>query len=70
MKRYRVSTHLERRNELSDDIIVEAYYDKDTFRCHRYLIKEGQVIKGTLYVSKDTENIPKEVVVQLKIKEA
>ena len=55
---------------MSDDIIVEAYYDKDTFRCHRYLIKEGQVIKGTLYVSKDTEVIPKEVVIQLKVREA
>ena len=50
---------------------VKAHYDKDTFRMHRFLIDEGQIVKGTLYVSKDikAKDIPSEVVVQLTEKD-
>ena len=53
---------------MSDSIIIEAFYDKDTFRCHRYLIKEGQLVKGTIYVDKNVEAIPERVVIELKVK--
>lgn len=50
---------------------VKAHYDKDTFRTHRFIIDEGQIVKGTLYVSKDikAQDIPTEVVVQLRNKD-
>lgn len=50
---------------------VKAHYDKDTFRMHRFIIDEGQIVKGTLYVSKDikAQDIPTEVVVQLREKD-
>ena len=50
------------------DTKIIATYDKDTFRAHRYLIDEGQKIKGTLYIPKDIEKVPKEVVIEFKVK--
>lgn len=37
---------------------IIAIYDKDTFRCHRYLIEEKEGIKGSIYIDKD-KDIPK-----------
>ncbi len=53
---------------MSNNNVIIASYDKDTFKCHRYLIEEGQVIKGTLYIPKDIEKIPERVIIQLKVK--
>ena len=47
---------------------IKAIYDKDTFRCHRYLIKEAEGIKGSLYIDKEAE-IPEEITIILKAKE-
>ena len=47
---------------------ITATFDKDTFRCHRFIIGEGQAVKGTLYVDKDTE-VPKQLLVKLTVKE-
>jgi len=46
---------------------IQAVYDKDTFRCHRYLIAETHGIKGTIYVDKDID-VPKEVIVTMVVK--
>ena len=46
---------------------IQAVYDKDTFRCHRYLIEETHGIKGTIYVDKDID-VPKEVIVTMVVK--
>ena len=47
---------------------VKAHYDKDTFRMHRFLIDEGQIVAGSLYISKELkgQDIPTEVLVQLE----
>jgi len=47
---------------------IKAIYDKDTFRCHRYLIEENQGIKGSLYINKDAD-VPNEIVIELKVKD-
>lgn len=47
---------------------VKATYDRDSKSYHRYLIDEGQKIVGTLYIPKDNDDIPKEVVVKLRVK--
>ena len=50
---------------------LTATYSKDTLRMHCYLLDEGQDIKGSLYIPKDsTGGIPKEVLITLKVKEA
>lgn len=48
---------------------ITAYYDKDTFRTHRYNIAEGQEVSGSIYVPKDLEEKPRELHIKLKIKE-
>ena len=47
---------------------IIAVYDKDTFRCHRYLIEEIDGIKGSLYFDKDSD-IPEKLIIELKVKE-
>jgi len=47
---------------------MRATYDKDSKRYHRYVIDEGQGIKGALYIPKEG-HIPKEVVIRLRVKE-
>jgi hypothetical protein len=51
-----------------NDKPITATYEKDTFRFHRFLIDEGQAVKGTLYIPKDTEaeDMPKEILIKLK----
>jgi hypothetical protein len=44
-----------------------ATFDSDTRRCHRFILNEGQIVKGTLYVTKG-ENIPESVTIKLKTK--
>ena len=46
---------------------IEARFDKDTYRFHRFLI-EGAVLKGTLYVPKD-KPVPDTVTIRLKAKD-
>jgi hypothetical protein len=46
---------------------IKATFDADTKRCHRFIIDEGQDIKGTLYVTKG-EDIPDSVTIYLKTK--
>jgi len=53
---------------MAENIKIIARYDKDTFRCHRYLIEEAKGIKGTIYIDKDAD-VPKEVVVSMQVKE-
>jgi excisionase family DNA binding protein len=53
------------RNAMSEMPKVKAVYDKDTYRMHRYLIAEGQPVKGTLYIPKDTKDIPKRILIEL-----
>ena len=52
---------------MSEIPTIKAIYDKDTHRTHRYLIPEGQLVKGTLYVSKDTEKVPDEILIKLEV---
>ena len=47
---------------------IQAVYDKDTFRCHRYFIKEAEGVKGTIYIDKDLEEVPKEIIIEMKVK--
>ena len=54
---------------MTNAIKITAYYDKDTFRCHRYLIEEAEGVKGTIYVNKDCEQAPKEILIEMKVKE-
>jgi hypothetical protein len=51
---------------MNSEIEITATYDKDTFRTHRYILDEGQLVKGSLYISKDSEQIPERIVVVLK----
>ena len=50
-------------------VIIEGFYDKDTYRTHRYLIPEKKGLKGVLYVLKEVKPIPDEVTIRLKVKE-
>jgi len=50
------------------DAKIKAQYDKDTFRCHRYLIEESEGVKGTIYIDKD-KDVPKEIVIKLMVKQ-
>lgn len=54
---------------ISDTPKVTAVYDKDTYRTHRYLIPEGQLVKGTLYVPKDAGEVPREILVKLEVED-
>ena len=47
---------------------IQAVYDKDTFRCHRYFVNEQDGIKGTLYVDKSMKEVPKEIIIEMKVK--
>ncbi len=47
---------------------ITATFDQDSKRYHRYLIDEGQGVVGTIYIPKEKE-IPKEVIIRLKVKE-
>jgi len=51
---------------MSEQVKIQAVYDKDTFRCHRYFIKEAEGIKGTIYVNKDAD-VPKQVIIEMKV---
>ena len=51
------------------DIKVTAFYDRDTFKTHGYIIEESGGVKGSLYIDKDVEKVPKEIVVSMQIKE-
>ncbi len=48
---------------------IQATYERDSKRYHKYVIDSGQEAVGTLYISKDVEAVPKELVVKLKVKE-
>ena len=54
---------------ITDQKEITASYDGDTKRYHRYLIDNGQEIVGSLFIPKDFDQIPKEVIVRLQIKE-
>jgi len=48
---------------------VKAIYMKDSKRYHRYEI-EGTEVTGSIYVSKDLEQVPKTITVTLSVKDA
>jgi len=50
---------------MDNELIIIATYDRDSKRYHRYLIDEGQPIKGTFYIPKDSE-VPERIVIELK----
>lgn len=54
-------------NEKVTEIIeVSCTYDADTKRCHRYIVDPGQVITGSIYVTK-SEKIPESVILRFKV---
>jgi len=53
---------------LEEKIVVTATYDRDSKRYHRYIIDEGQGITGTIYIPKNEEQIPEEIVIKLQEK--
>lgn len=48
---------------------IKAVYVKDSKRYHRYEI-EGTEVTGSIYVSKDLEQVPKTITVTLSVKDA
>lgn len=44
---------------------ITATYDQDSKRFHRFLINEGQEVKGAIYVSKNKE-VPDKITIRLK----
>ncbi len=48
---------------------LTAAYDQDSKRFHRYIIDAGQGIVGNIYIPKDTTEIPKELLIKLRVKE-
>jgi hypothetical protein len=50
---------------LEEKLVVTATYDRDSKRYHRYLIDDGQGVTGTVYIPKNEEQIPEEIVIKL-----
>ena len=46
------------------EIQITATYDADSKRYHRFLIDEGQEIRGAIYVRKDKQ-VPESVIISL-----
>jgi hypothetical protein len=46
---------------------VTATFDDDTKRMHRFIIDEGQAVKGVLYIFKDS-TIPDSITIRLRTK--
>jgi hypothetical protein len=53
---------------LEEKLTVTATYDRDSKRYHRYLIDDGQGITGTVYIPKNGDQIPEEIVIKLQEK--
>jgi hypothetical protein len=53
---------------VEEKVEVTATYDRDSKRYHRYLIDEDQGITGTLYIPKEEREIPKEILIRLRVK--
>jgi hypothetical protein len=53
---------------LEEKLVVTATYDRDSKRYHRYLIDDGQGVTGTVYIPKNKEQIPEEIVIKLREK--
>jgi hypothetical protein len=51
---------------LEEKVVITASYDRDSKRYHRYLIDEGQGVTGTVYIPKNEEEIPEEIVIKLR----
>jgi len=51
---------------LEEQLVVTATYDRDSKRYHRYLIDDGQGITGTIYIPKNNEQIPEEIMIKLQ----
>ena len=47
---------------------IIAIFDGDTRRMHRFVVREGQGVTGSLYFPKDGEKIPGEITIVLKTK--
>jgi hypothetical protein len=45
-----------------------ARYDNDTKRTHRFLIESENGIAGSIYISKDTRPLPKDIAIRIKMK--
>lgn len=50
-------------------IKIIATYDRDSKRYHRYIIDDGQGIVGNIYIPKDIEKVPKEIIITLQVKD-
>lgn len=49
---------------------IEATFERDTKKFHRYVIDEGQLAIGTIYITKGVEAVPEELVIRMKTKTA
>ena len=47
---------------------ITARYDADTKRTHRFLLESEHGIAGSIYISKDTRPLPKDIAVRIKMK--
>ena len=47
---------------------LTATYQKDSKRYHRYTIDKGQGIVGNVYIPKESAEIPKQLIINLKVK--
>ena len=45
-----------------------AKNDRDTKRTHRFLLESENGVAGSIYISKETRPLPKEVILKLKTK--
>lgn len=54
----------------TSQVKITATYDRDSKRYHRYIIDDGQGIVGNIYIPKDIEKVPKEIVITMQVKGA
>jgi len=47
---------------------LAARYDRDTKRTHRFLLEAAEGIAGSIYISKDAHPLPKQVILNIKMK--
>ena len=47
---------------------ITATFDQDSKRYHRYTIDKGQGIVGNVYIPKESAEIPKQLIINLKVK--
>lgn len=43
---------------MGEKVELVATFDDDSKRFHRFIIDDGQAVKGSIYISKDSQAIP------------